>query len=72
LPAWLQFLAQFFPITYAIRAIQLAVYRGYSVIQLGKEIGFLLLFSLLLLPASLLSFKYALNRARRQASLSQY
>jgi ABC-2 type transport system permease protein len=72
LPAWLQHLAQFFPITYAIRAIQLAVYRGYSVIQLAKEIGFLLFFSLLLLPASLLSFKYALNKIRRQGSISQY
>ena len=72
LPAWLQFCAKFFPITYAIRAIQLAVYKGYSVMQISKEIGFLLFFSLLLLPVSLLSFKYALNKVRRQGSISQY
>jgi ABC-2 type transport system permease protein len=72
LPGWLQFLAKFFPITYAIRAIQLAVYRGYSIVQLKREVGFLLFFSLLLLPLSLLSFKYALNTIRRQGSISQY
>ena len=72
LPVWLQFTAKFFPITYAIRAIQLAVYRNYSLTQLTKETGFLLLFSILLLPLSLFSFKYALKKARQQGSLVQY
>ena len=72
MPAWLQFLARFFPITYAIRAIELAVYKGYSILQLNKEIGFLLLFSLLLLPVSLASFKYSLKKAKKNGSLSQY
>jgi ABC-2 type transport system permease protein len=72
MPFWLQFLARFFPITYAIRAIELAVYRGFSLVQLSKEIGFLVLFSCLLLPLSLASFKYALKKARRQGSLLQY
>ena len=72
MPVWLQFLARFFPIAYAIRAIELAVYKGYGLIQLGKEIGFLLLFSFLLLPLSFASFKYALKKARRQGSLLQY
>lgn len=72
MPAWLQFLARFFPITYAIRAIELAVYKGYSIIQLNKEIGFLLLFSLLLLPLSISSFKYSLKKVRANGSLSHY
>ncbi|MFC1658654.1 ABC transporter permease [Candidatus Omnitrophota bacterium] len=72
MPGWLQILARFFPITYAVRAIELAVYRGYHLSQLGKETGFLLLFSCLLLPLSFASFKYALKRARRQGSLLQY
>lgn len=72
MPAWLQLLAKFFPITYAIRAIELAVYKNYSLTQLTKEIGFLLLFSFLLLPLSLFSFKYALKKARQQGSLIQY
>lgn len=72
LPAWLQFLAKFFPITYAIRAIQLSVYRGYSLAQLKEETGFLLLFSIILLPLSLALFKYGLKKARRDGSLAQY
>jgi ABC-2 type transport system permease protein len=72
MPIWLQFLARFFPITYAIRAIELAVYKGYHLNQLGKEIGFLLLFSCLLLPLSFASFKFAFKKARRDGSLLQY
>ena len=72
MPAWLQFAAKFLPITYAVRAIELAVYRGFGLGQLTKEIGFLLLFSFLLLPLSFTSFKFALKKARQQGSLAQY
>ena len=72
LPVWLQFLAKFYPITYAIRAIELAVYRGASLTQLSKDIGFLFLFSCILLPLGFVSFKYALKKARRNGSLLQY
>jgi ABC-2 type transport system permease protein len=72
MPVWLQFVAKFLPITYAIRAIQLAVYKGFGLSQLYKEIGFLLLFSCFLLPLGFASFKYALKKARHQGSLLQY
>jgi ABC-2 type transport system permease protein len=72
LPQWLQILAKFFPITYAIRAIQMAVYKGYSLNQLGQEIGILLLFSIVLLPLSLASFAFSLRKARQDGTLGQY
>ena len=72
MPVWLQCLARFLPITYAIRAIELAVYKGFGLSQLTKEISFLILFSCLLLPLSFASFKFALKRARCQGSLLQY
>ena len=72
MPGYLQFMAKFFPITYAIRAIELAVYQGFSLYQLRQEIGFLLLFSCLLLPLSVAAFKYAIKRARYNGSLIQY
>jgi len=72
MPAWLQFLAKFLPITHAIRAIQLAVYRGCSLGELRNEIGFLVIFCTLLVPFSFSSFNYALKRARLQGSLPQY
>lgn len=72
MPAFLQFLAKFFPITYAVRAIELAVYKGYTLGQLKNEWGFLLGFSLILIPLSFFSFKYALRKARLHGSLIQY
>lgn len=72
LPPWLQLIARCFPITYAIRAIQLAVYKGYSLIQLRSEIAPLLFFSILLLPLSLRLFKYALKKSRLSGSLTHY
>ena len=72
LPGWLQVLANFLPITYAIRAIQLAVYRGYSVFQLSREIIFLSLFSIILIPLSFMFFNYALRRVKKDGTLGQY
>ena len=72
LPGWLQLIARFFPITYAIRAVELAVYRGFSVAELAKEITFLIVFAVLLLPVSLAVFKYAVRRAKKEGSLIKY
>lgn len=72
LPGWLQFLAQGLPITHAIRAIELAVYRNYTIIQLKKEIIFLSFFSLFLLPLSFAVFNYSLKKARKDGSLIQF
>ncbi len=72
MPTYLQFVAKFLPITYAIRAIELAVYKGYTILQLRTELFALILFALLLLPLSLFSFRYALKKARYYGSLSQY
>lgn len=72
LPMWLQFLTKFLPITYAIRGMQLAVYKGATIAQLYKEILFLLFFSVVLLPLSVSSFRYALKKTRKDGTLSQY
>ena len=72
LPAALQSIAKCLPITYAIRGIQLAVYKGYSLGELKSEWSFLFVFCLVLIPASLFSFTFALKKARRQGNLIQY
>ncbi len=72
LPHWMQLLARIFPITYAIQAIQLAVFKGYSLDRLWREIGILLFFSLLLLPLSFTLFALSLRKARKDGSLGQY
>ena len=72
MPDFLQLAAKFLPITYAIRGIELAVYKGLSPSQLSQEIAFLFLFSCFLIPLSLASFTFALRKARKQGSLLQY
>ena len=72
LPAWVQMIAQFFPITYAIRAVQLAVYKGYTIAQLSTEVAALAVFSAILLPASFATFTWSLRKARRDGTLGQY
>lgn len=72
LPGWLQALANLLPITYAVRAFQLSVYKGYSAAQLSREIFTLALFCIILLPLGLLSFRKAFDRARREGSLAQH
>ncbi len=72
LPAWLQAAAKCLPITYAIQAIQLSVYRGYSLAQLWTELRFLLLFSAVLCPLSLFVFGLAIRQAKKNGSLAQY
>lgn len=72
MPAWLQKISALFPITYSIRAIELAVYKGYGVNQLHNEILFLILFSVILLPVSLFAFKISIMKARRDGTLAQY
>ncbi len=72
MPGFLQLLAKFLPITYAIRALQFAVYKGYSLGKLKKEVFLLFILTCVLLPLSIHCFKNALKKARYQGSLSHY
>jgi len=72
MPQILQTAAKILPITHAIRAIQLAVYKGYSLGELKKELLLLLIMTLVLVPLAMRCFKYALRKARFQGSLSHY
>ncbi len=72
MPGYLQILANCLPITYAIRAMELAIYKGYNIYQLKNELLFLLLFSIILFPLSLKAFKKAIYSACCQGNLAQY
>ncbi|MFC1525070.1 ABC transporter permease [Planctomycetota bacterium] len=72
LPEWLQHLAYLFPVTHAIKAIQLAVYRGASIGTLQSHLLILLLFCIILVPLSMLSLRYSFKRARREGTLVHY
>jgi ABC-2 type transport system permease protein len=72
LPKPLRVLAQLIPITHSLDGMRMALLQGANWSALAGEIGILALFSLALLPFSLLVFSYTLRRARLQGTLSFY
>jgi len=72
LPNWLFAISLLLPITYALRAMRLALLQGASFETLYKDILALTIFCILLLPASLLAFRYAVRKAKVDGSLTHY
>ncbi len=72
LPEWLQKISHFLPITYALEGMRLALLKGHTVAQLKNNILALALFSIIMLPISIASFKYAVKKAKMDGSLTQY
>lgn len=72
LPEWLQKLSHLLPITYALEGMRLALLKGYTIAQLAPNILALLVFTAIMLPISLMSFKYAVKKAKIDGSLTQY
>lgn len=70
LPAWLQRISAWNPITHAVRGLQLAIYQGTPVRDLAYELWMLSLFCVLLVPLGLFSWTWALRRAKVEGSLS--
>ncbi len=72
LPGWLQPLSRLIPVTYALRAMRLALLQDAPLIELIPDLMILAAFGVVLLPLSLLSFRYAVRRARLDGSLTHY
>lgn len=72
LPKWLQALSALLPVTYAVRGLELAVYKGASLPTLSGEILPLALLAAGLLPLGLFSFAAAIRRAKQDGSLAHY
>ena len=72
LPQWLQKVAAFLPITYALEGMRLALLQGYGLRRLLPNITVLALFGAVMLPLGLLGFNWAVTKAKRDGSLTQY
>ena len=72
LPDWLQTLAHFVPLTYALRGIRHAILQGYSVLPLLPDILALLGFFAVLLPLSVYALRYAIRRAKTAGTAFHY
>jgi len=72
LPDWLQKFSYLLPVTYALEGMRLAVLKGYSLMELLPNILALLVFSIIMLPFSILIFGFAVRKAKKDGTLTQY
>lgn len=72
LPEFLQKLALLLPITHSLKGLRGALLAGNSCSDLYVHIGALALFTLVLMPVGIITFTYAVNRAKREGTLVYY
>jgi ABC-2 type transport system permease protein len=72
MPQPLQWVSKVVPLTHAVRAMRRALLLDMPTRDLLPDIGILVLFCLILVPLSLFIFRRAVNRARRDGSLTHY
>jgi ABC-2 type transport system permease protein len=72
LPDWLQVGSALLPMTYSLNAMRLALLRGFTIAEIAPYLITLALFTLVLLPLGLWSFRSAIRRAKMQGSLAQF
>jgi ABC-2 type transport system permease protein len=70
LPDWLQLVARFNPVTYALEAMRAALLGDASVAELWRPIAILLLFAVVLLPVSMFTFAWSLRRTKITGTLT--
>jgi len=69
LPGWLQQIAEWNPLTHAIRGLQMGIYQGAAVADLAHEVGMLGFFCVVLAPLAVFSWLWGLRHARVEGSL---
>jgi len=72
LPSWLRGVASLLPITHSLKGMRGAILQGLSLSEVLGDIFFLLVFSMVLLPLAVFVFGKALNKAKRDGSLTHY
>jgi ABC-2 type transport system permease protein len=70
LPDWMQVVAHFNPVTYALDAMRAALLGGVNVVGLWRPLTVLLLSALVLLPSSMAVFAWALRRTKITGTLT--
>lgn len=72
LPVWLGAVSNLLPVTYAVRAFQLAVHKGAGLSAIKGDLLALIIFDAVLIPASVWLFALAVKRARKTGTLGEY
>lgn len=69
LPLWMQKLSLLLPLTYSLEAMRKSLILGSSIKELMPQILALSIYTMLFLPLSILSFKAAIKKAKKDGSL---
>ena len=69
LPDWLQFIARFNPVTYALEAMRSAMLGSATLHSVAQPLLLLILFAAFLLPTSMATFAWALRRTKTTGTL---
>jgi ABC-2 type transport system permease protein len=72
LPAWLKTVSYLLPITHSLNGVRLALLQGYSMSELAPEITALVVFSIIVLPLSILICNKMTRKAKVLGNLSNY
>ena len=72
MPQWLQQLSRLIPITYSLDGMRRALLSDASFQEIMPDIIALIIFSIILIPLSLLIFRYAVHRAKVDGSLAHF
>jgi len=72
MPRWMQMVAWSMPITYSLDALRETMLKGHSVSMVAKPLGVLTLMAAVMLPLSVSLFYAAVQRGRREGTLTHY
>ena len=72
LPASIQFISDYLPITWSLRVVRGALLKGMTLEELAPDLLQLAILTVILLPAGLFCSRFAIRKAKREGSLVQY
>ena len=72
MPAWVQQIADFLPLTHTLESMRLALLTGAPAESLGRSVMHLTFFAGIGIPIAIVWFGWAVDRARVAGSLAKY
>lgn len=72
LPPWIRWVSSLLPVTYALDGMRKSLLASASFAEVLPDIAALAVFNIILLPASLLAFRLAVRKAKKDGTLSHF
>lgn len=72
LPSWVRWISYALPVTHSLEGMRLSLLSSASLSQVAPHILILAAFGAVLLPVSLVCFRFAIKKAKKDGSLIQY